>query len=40
MAQRRRCNTGGWLGGALAWHLSAMWILFIDGGAYESGVKA
>jgi thiosulfate reductase cytochrome b subunit len=25
---------GGWLGGALAWHLSAMWILLIDGGAY------
>jgi thiosulfate reductase cytochrome b subunit len=25
---------GGWLGGALAWHLSAMWILFVDGGAY------
>jgi thiosulfate reductase cytochrome b subunit len=25
---------GGWLGGVLAWHLSAMWILFIDGSAY------
>jgi thiosulfate reductase cytochrome b subunit len=25
---------GGWLGGALAWHLSAMWILFTDGIAY------
>lgn len=25
---------GGWLGGALAWHLSAMWLLFIDGAAY------
>ncbi len=25
---------GGWLGGALAWHLSAMWILFVDGIAY------
>lgn len=25
---------GGWLGGALAWHLSAMWLLFIDGLAY------
>jgi len=25
---------GGWLGGALAWHLSAMWILIIDGGVY------
>ena len=25
---------GGWLGGALAWHLSAMWLLFVDGLAY------
>lgn len=25
---------GGWLGGALAWHLSAMWLLFADGAAY------
>jgi thiosulfate reductase cytochrome b subunit len=25
---------GGWLGGALAWHLSAMWLLFADGLAY------
>ena len=25
---------GGWLGGALAWHLSAMWLLLIDGLAY------
>ena len=25
---------GGWLGGALAWHLSAMWLLFADGMAY------
>jgi thiosulfate reductase cytochrome b subunit len=25
---------GGWLGGALAWHLSAMWLLFADGTAY------
>ena len=25
---------GGWLGGALAWHLSAMWLLFADGFAY------
>lgn len=25
---------GGWLGGALAWHLSAMWLLFADGIAY------
>jgi len=25
---------GGWLGGALAWHLSAMWLLLADGVAY------
>src|ERR1700739_1498011 len=25
---------GRWLGGALAWHLSAMWLLFADGIAY------
>jgi thiosulfate reductase cytochrome b subunit len=25
---------GGWLAGALAWHLSAMWLLFADGIAY------
>ncbi len=25
---------GGWLGGALAWHLSAMWLLLADGFAY------
>ena len=25
---------GGWLGGALAWHLSAMWLLFADGATY------
>ena len=25
---------GGWLGGALAWHLSAAWLLVINGGAY------
>lgn len=25
---------GGWLGGAIAWHLSAMWLLFADGAAY------
>jgi thiosulfate reductase cytochrome b subunit len=27
-------DLGGWLGGALAWHLSAMWLLFADGIAY------
>jgi thiosulfate reductase cytochrome b subunit len=25
---------GGWLGGGIAWHLSAMWVLFADGFAY------
>jgi thiosulfate reductase cytochrome b subunit len=25
---------GGWLAGAIAWHLSAMWLLFADGIAY------
>lgn len=25
---------GGWLGGALAWHLSAMWLLVFNGAAY------
>jgi thiosulfate reductase cytochrome b subunit len=30
----RWTGLGGWLGGALAWHLSAMWLLGIDGLAY------
>jgi thiosulfate reductase cytochrome b subunit len=30
----RWAGLGGWLGGALAWHLSAMWLLFADGAAY------
>jgi thiosulfate reductase cytochrome b subunit len=25
---------GGWLGGALAWHFNAMWVLTVDGMAY------
>jgi thiosulfate reductase cytochrome b subunit len=25
---------GGWLGGALAWHFGAMWLLIVDGGVY------
>ena len=25
---------GGWLGGAIAWHLAAMWLLVGNGGAY------
>ena len=24
----------GWLAGGIAWHPSAMWVLFVDGGAY------
>lgn len=30
----RWTGLGDWLGGALAWHLSAMWLLFADGTAY------
>jgi thiosulfate reductase cytochrome b subunit len=30
----RRTGLGGWLGGALAWHFSAMWLLALDGAAY------
>jgi thiosulfate reductase cytochrome b subunit len=30
----RWAGLGGWLGGALAWHLTAMWVLCIDGLAY------
>jgi len=30
----RWAGLGGWLGGALAWHLSAMWVLCVDGLAY------
>ena len=30
----RWMTLGGWLGGGIAWHLSAMWILFADGFAY------
>ena len=30
----RWMTLGGWLGGAIAWHLSAMWVLFADGLAY------
>jgi thiosulfate reductase cytochrome b subunit len=30
----RWTGLGGWLGGALAWHLSAMWVLALDGMAY------
>ena len=30
----RWMTLGGWLGGGIAWHLSAMWVLFADGLAY------
>ena len=30
----RWAGLGGWLGGALAWHFSAMWLLAADGMAY------
>ncbi len=30
----RWTGLGGWLGGALAWHFSAMWLLVVDGMAY------
>jgi thiosulfate reductase cytochrome b subunit len=30
----RWMTLGGWLGGGIAWHLSAMWVLFADGFAY------
>jgi thiosulfate reductase cytochrome b subunit len=30
----RWMTLGGWLGGGIAWHLSAMWLLFADGLAY------
>ena len=27
---------GGWLGGAIAWHLAAMWLLVVNGAAYAA----
>jgi hypothetical protein len=30
----RWMTLGGWLGGGIAWHLSAMWVFFADGFAY------
>ena len=30
----RWMTLGGWLAGGIAWHLSAMWVLFADGLAY------
>jgi thiosulfate reductase cytochrome b subunit len=34
LAFPRWTRLGGWLGGALAWHFSAMWVVGIDGAAY------
>jgi thiosulfate reductase cytochrome b subunit len=30
----RWMTLGGWLAGGIAWHISVMWVLFIDGSAY------
>jgi thiosulfate reductase cytochrome b subunit len=30
----RWMTLGGWLAGGIAWHISVMWVLFIDGAAY------
>jgi len=30
----RGMTLGGWLAAGIAWHISVMWVLFIDGGAY------
>ncbi len=30
----RWMTLGGWLAGGIAWHISAMWLLFADGAAY------
>jgi thiosulfate reductase cytochrome b subunit len=30
----RWMTLGGWLAGGIAWHISVMWILFVDGAAY------
>jgi thiosulfate reductase cytochrome b subunit len=30
----RWMTLGGWLAGAIAWHISVMWVLFVDGSAY------
>ena len=32
----RWMTLGGWLAGGIAWHISAMWVLFADGVAYLS----
>jgi thiosulfate reductase cytochrome b subunit len=30
----RWMTLGGWLAGGIAWHISVMWVLFVDGSAY------
>ena len=30
----RGMTLGGWLAGGIAWHISVMWVLFVDGSAY------
>jgi len=30
----RWMTLGGWLAGGIAWHITAMWVLFVDGSAY------
>lgn len=30
----RWLTLGGWLAGGIAWHISVMWVLFLDGSAY------
>jgi thiosulfate reductase cytochrome b subunit len=30
----RWMTLGGWLAGGIAWHITVMWVLFADGGAY------
>jgi thiosulfate reductase cytochrome b subunit len=30
----RWMTLGGWLAGGIAWHISVMWVLFLDGAAY------
>ena len=30
----RQTTLGGWLAGGIAWHISVMWVLFVDGAAY------
>jgi thiosulfate reductase cytochrome b subunit len=36
----RWMTLGGWLAGGIAWHISVMWVLFVDGAAYCSMASA